>query len=563
MRSSMSVLKKVSLLGFFVFIAFATLNPNPFGNNPDIIGDESYFLSTSLFAIEKGTLPGWEFTPSGAYYGGPQTYVDTIVMLPVLGAVLAASDFSVIDAKLWVAQNTGELLHILRLVNTIAALATILFFFFYFKKREIPRQLALTLTLFLFLLLSNVLVIEFLHTAKMWVFYILFVAAMSAIFIAQEYYLAHLGRPFIDKKYYIALLVWSAVLTFFQSWFGVFSIVLLALYALLLRHVSFRDLWNYCLKYWYLIVIFSITQISFVWRAYTIRETFAAASSRTAEGVIDWFARLTKPLINTAITQPLSLLYIAGAIALLFLVYYKKSIAADSRKRVWIAVACLHPVLTYLIFYVGIGLDSGARYAIVLTIACSFSAVILLSEINRKAVIGALVLSGVLFAVINIHAIQLFWRPSSETVLLATIMEKYNSPTHVFINDYTAKRLTLPVNYESLPLQGEPRSEMGRYKFLIQNRELLPKDAVFKPLAFLVYSDEDERAYIERFSGTHSIWKIRRNCANPCTADEISTGTCFNIHLESCVVAPQDTNTLPEFLASKQLGNSYIVRKIR
>src|SRR3990167_6317114 len=248
----MPIVKNLLLVGLFLFLAAGVLFPNPYGNNPDIVGDESYFLSTALFSIEKMTLPGWEFSPSGAYYGGPQTYIDTLVLVPGLGGVVAASDFSVMAAKIWVAINTGELLHILRLVGGIAALGTILFFFFYFKKRDIPRPLALTLTLFLFLLLSNVLVIEFLHTAKMWVFYIIFVAAMSALFIAQEYYLAHQSEPFISKNRYIALFLWSGILTFFQSWVGVFSIALLVLYALLLRHFSFRDLWNYLLKYWWL-----------------------------------------------------------------------------------------------------------------------------------------------------------------------------------------------------------------------------------------------------------------------------------------------------------------------
>ena len=562
MRSSMSVLKKVSLLGFFIFIAFATLNPNPFGNNPDIIGDESYFLSTSLFAIEKGTLPGWEFTPSGAYYGGPQTYVDTLVMIPVLGAVLAASDFSIIDAKLWVALNTGELLHVLRLVNGVAALGTLLFFFFYFRKREIPRPLVLTLTLFLFFLLSNVLVIEFLHTAKMWVFYILFVAAMSVMFIAQEYYLAHFGCPFIEKKYYVALLVWSAVLTFFQSWVGVFSSVLLALYALLLRHVSIRDLWNYCLKYWYLIVLFSLTQLSFVWRAYTIAEAFKGASTRGAEGAIDWFARLYKPIIFSLETQPLVVLYVLGAGALMFLALRNRSFFAASQRRMWLVIACAHPFLVYLIFHVVIGFDAAPRYAIMLTIALSFSAAILLSELSARAALAALALSGVLFVVVNIHAIQLFWHPSSETVLLETILEKYNSPDNVFIADSSAKRMTLPVNYESLPLLGETRSDMGRFRFLIENRELLPKNATFKPLAFIAYSTEEEDAYIERFADTHSVWIIRRKCDNLCRADEMAAGTCFQIHVEACVISPQDTNALPEFLASRQLGNSYIVRRV-
>jgi hypothetical protein len=558
----MPAYKKVFLCGLFIFLAFAVLNPNPFGNNPDIIGDESYFLSTSLFAIEKATLPGWEFTPSGAYYGGPQTYVDTVVMIPVLGAVLAASDFSIVAAKLWVAQNTGELLHILRLINGVVALGTLIFLFSYFRKREIPRPLSRTLALFLLLLLSNVLVIEFLHTAKMWVFYIIFVSAMSALLIAQEYYLTRIGHPFIEKNYYVALIVWSTVLTFFQSWVGVFSVLLLALYALLLRHINFRDLRDYCLKYWYLIALFSITQLSFVWRAYSIFGTFSEATSRTDAGTIDWFARLSKPIIYSLYTQPLSLLYVIGTVFLLVFIYHKKSVFDEPRKRLWVAIAMAHPVLVYLIFHVGIGFDAGPRYAIVLTIACSFSAAILLSELGRKAVISGLVLSGILFVAVNAHAIQLYWRPSSETVLLEKILKEYNSPNNVFITDYSAKRMTLPVNYESLPLLGETRLAMGRFQFLLENRELLPKEPVFKPLTFIAYTSEEESSYIERFRDTHSVWMIRRNCSNRCAENEISEGTCFEIHTEACVISPQDTNALPEFLNSYQLGNSYIVRKV-
>ncbi|HEY4514292.1 MAG TPA: hypothetical protein VJH69_03110, partial [Candidatus Paceibacterota bacterium] len=99
----MMILKKAVLVALFIFIAFGILYPNPYGNNPDIIPDESYFLSTSLFAFEKMTLPGWEFTPSGAYYGGPQTYLDALVLIPVIGGVFASADFSLIETKLWVA----------------------------------------------------------------------------------------------------------------------------------------------------------------------------------------------------------------------------------------------------------------------------------------------------------------------------------------------------------------------------------------------------------------------------------------------------------------------------
>ena len=549
----MRVLKNPLLVGLFVFLAFGVLFPNPYGNNPDIVGDESYFLSTALFSIETMTLPGWEFSPSGAYYGGPQTYIDTLVLVPVLGAVVAASDFSVMAAKIWVAINTGELLHILRLVNGIAALGTILFFFFYFKRRDIPRPLALTLTLFLFLLLSNVLVIEFLHTAKMWVFYILFVAAMSALFIAQEYYLAHQSEPFISKDRYVALFMWSGILTFFQSWVGALSIALLVLYALLLRHFSFRDLWNYFLKYWWLFGLFSATQVGFLWRFYSIREIFEEITANT---------NILSPLSFAFASHPLIVLYPGALLVIGGMVYRNRALIADSRKRMWLMIAAMHPVLVFLVFHVGFGFDIGPRYAIFLTMAASFSTVALLSEMGRKVVLAGLVASFALFAVINVHAIELYSRQSSEVDLQNIIIEKYNSPENVFINDNSAKRLTLPVNYESLPLQGDTRLDMGRFRFLLENRELLSKDPEFKPLAFTAYTKEEEDSYIQRFEKTHSVWMIRRHCENRCTAAEMEAGTCFELHLEACVISPQDINALPEFLSSQQLGNSYIVRKV-
>ncbi|MEK9154157.1 MAG: hypothetical protein AAB798_01650, partial [Patescibacteria group bacterium] len=103
---------------------------------------------------------------------------------------------------------------------------------------------------------------------------------------------------------------------------------------------------------------------------------------------------------------------------------------------------------------------------------------------------------------------------------------------------------------------------MGRFQFLLANREHLSKDPEFKPIAVTAYTKYEEDSYIKRFENTHSVWMIRRSCKNRCTAVEIESGICFELHLEACVVSPQDTNALPEFLSSKQLGNSYIVRKI-
>ena len=558
----MAAWKGLLFAALFVFIAFAILNPNPFGNNPDIIFDESYFLTSALSAIEHTTLPGWDFPASGTYYGGPQTYLDTAVLVPVVGAVLALSDFSVTVAKIWVASNTGELLYILRLVSGVGALATLIFFFFYFKRREIPRPLALSLVLFLFLLLSNVLVIEFLHTAKVWAFYIIMVAAASAVFIANEYYLSRLNTPFMRTERYTALLVWSGVLVFFQSYVGVFSIALLTLYALLLRHISVHDLSGHLRRYWYLIVLFALTQISFLYQGYKISGNFSDVSTKTAEGTIDWATRLGKPLLFAFQSQPLVILYVAGVLALLFLALQKRAFFDTPRKRMYLVIACVHPVLVYVIFHVIIGFDILPRYAILLTLACAFSAAILMSELGAKAATVALCLGGVLFLAVGVQAITLYWQPSSETVLLRTIMQNYNTPDTAFIVDHSARRLTLPVNTGSLDLLDDERRQMSRFAFLLQNRERLPASE-FKPLTATAYRPEQEAAYIAQLSGTHSVWMVRTLCTERCSAGETAAGTCFEINMNACEKMPHEINTLPEFLGATQLGYSYVVRKVR
>ena len=558
----MTLFKKILPLVLFLFIALGILYLNPYGNNPDIVLDESYFLTSALSSVEKHTLPGWEFSASGAYYGGVQAYIDTFAVAPAIAIVFALSGFSLTATKIWVALNTGELLHILRLVSGILALAGLLACFFYFRRKNIPRELALTLALFLLLLLSNTLAVEFLHTAKMWALYITLIAISSAFFLAQEYYLARGDEPLMRKERYAALLIWGGILTFFQSYVGAFSSLLLLAYALILGHLTARDVWRHVRKYWWLMALASVTQISFIYRAYLMRAQFADVST-TVGGAIDWSARLLQPLIFAVQGQPLILLYPIGIVAVLVFALRHASFLAGARRRTVIAIAVAHPILTYLFFHVIVGFDILPRYAIMLTLACAFSATILISELGKRAVIAALTLATALSAVVLGHAITLYSHPSSEAVLLKTIIEKYNTPDTLFITDHSARRMTLPVNAESLLLLDEERQAMSRFTFLLQNRDRLPVSE-FKPLTATAYRSEQEAEYLAQFgAGTHSVWMIKRLCTDRCSADETDSGTCFEINMNACGKAPQEVNTLQEFISATQLGYSYVVRKIR
>lgn len=560
-------LKHILLGGLFIFTAFVILYPNPFGNNPDLIADESYFLTSSLAAIEKTTLPGWEFSKSGNYYGGTQTYIDYIALIPVIGAVAASHGFSVTSTKLWVALNTGELLHALRIVNGLLALGALVACYLYFSRRNIPLKLATTLTLFLSLLLSNVLIIEFLHTAKVWVVYIIITSIMSALFIANEYYLSNLKEAFIKKETYVALLVWSSVLVFFQNYVGAISIFLIILYAVLLEHIKITDILNYLRRYWYLGVIFALTQISFIYRAIFLNwltGSFAQITATDAAGVTDWHMKIFNPIIFSLQSHPLAaLLFVVGIGGIIILALKDRSFLEDRRKKTYLFIALVHPVLVYLIFHIGIGFSFTVRYAIFLTLAFAFSAAILLSATRPLLEKIAIVCSTALFFVIGAQAISLYWHPSSEVSLLKQIEKDYNTPKNVFIGKPDALHLTLPINTESLFLLNKKRQEMGRFQFLIQNKELL-SNMSFKPLTVITYTEEELAEMIAQFQkSSNTIWTITTQCDNLCTATELQSKTCFEVHIDACGLnSSHEINLLSDFFSARQLGNSYIVRRV-
>ncbi len=561
---SRSLLIQIGFLAFFIFLAIGILSPNPFGNNPDIIQDESYFLTSSLSAIEKGTLPGFEFSHSGSYYGGPQIYLDTVVLVPVVAVIFIAEHGSRVATEVWVALHTGDLLSLLRLVNGILGLGALAWCVWFFRKKSIPRPLALSLALFLFLLLSTVFCIEFLHTAKVWTIYILTVAVMGAFFLAQEYYLRHYTSAFVEKGTYVALLVWSGVLVFLQNYFGVFSIFLLALYALLLEHIRFSDILQYLKKYWYLVALAVLAQLSFFYRAAFVNgiASFYDLSAKTGTNHIDWIGRLYDPLVYAVTGQPLVVLYLVLVATIAFLFFYQKNFFVDWHRRMLVGIALLNPLAVYLFFHVLIGFSGAPRYGILLTMACSFSIVLLLAEFDIFFTKLALGVSIILFCIINIHAIALYWRPSSETILLGILSTQYNTSNTVFIQDSSAVRLALPTNADSLPLLGD-RSDFTRFQFLLQHLDAVRAQVAFRPLTIVTTSSADEAAAIARFSTTtDAVWLITTDCTNLCSAAETGAGTCFSVHLDACGVSPQEVNDLPVFLSSRQLGDAYIVRRV-
>ena len=564
---------RVFLFLLLLFIAGAVLYPDSFGNNPDIIQDESYFLTSSLASIQKHTLPGWEFSPSGAYYGGIQTYLDTVAMMPVVAYAVISAHFSLLQAQVQLALHTGDLLHVLRLVNGILIVGVIGSFFWYFSKRKIPRLLAWQLLFVLFLLLGNSIVIGLLHTAKVWSIALLIETSIGILFLANEYFVSRFNTLFIPQKTYVMLMVWGVVLAFFQDFVGVFTAGLWFLYAIALGHFPIRDVIGYLKKHWYIVAIFSLTQISFFCRGIIARVhpsllDYAGNSTRDPTGGIDWLHRLYDPVINALWSEPLVILYPIGIILTIVWAMRDTSFLVRTRDRIFVVIAIINPLLTFLFYYGILGFSLFPRYSLPLAAACSFSAAMLLVQ-SRKVLAGALVLSGAVFAVVSLQSIELFWQPSSAVMLERTIAARYNSPDNVFIIEPASLRLALPINDRSLALLNDRRKALTRFTFLSRYPTLVHKDVSFAPIILFADTAQEERSYLNQFgNGTSSVWTITQDCARMCAPKEVQEGSCFAINAPACdAFSPDDQKEYPvlllsDFLSQSQLGITYIAHKV-
>jgi hypothetical protein len=548
----------------FLFLVVATINPNPFGNNPDSIGDESYFLTSSLSAIQKFTLPGWEFSGSGNYYGGVQTYIDTIVLVPVIGILFLFHGFSLFQTQLTVALHTGELLAGLRFVNSLLVVLCLASFFYIFKKRKIPRWLAIEFLFLVLLLYSNSLVVGFIHTAKVWVLYLLLDVSIGIIFLIQEYYLAHFNKPFIEKKKYVMLFLWAALFSLFQNYVGVVPIVLWIVYALVLKHITLRDIFDHLKKYWYLFIAFALLQISFVYRAIFVKNHTGwwdpGQVSTTTDNSVDWFHRLHDPIIYAFKSQPLVLIYLfAFCVTIGFLIAKRKSVSTD-RKKLLLLLACVHPLIIYVFFHAILGFSLFPRYSLPLTIALSFSIVILLAQWRYLLMVG-IGASAVMCLFINIHSISLYWKTSSDVVLTELVQKNYNNEQTLFIVDPSAWRLSLPLNPTSLQLLNARRKSMSRYQFQLEHLDAVAAQSTFKAVVVMPDSPQEEATYLEQAYKYREVWKIDTNLV--CSIPEFLQGSCIVINPQSYGKTPQEINMLKDFLSFDALGNTYIMRKIQ
>lgn len=263
-----SQLKVVILIFFFLLSTILILSPNPFGNNTDAIGDESLFLSNSLSAIKNKVLPGWYFSNYGNFYGGPQIYLDTLLLLPVIGIIKLFSGNNLLT-QINIALNTGQFLYFLRVINNLVLLTVIGGVLYLYIKNKWPNNFGYKLLLLFFLLFSNSLFVGIIHTAKVWNIFIVLEIILGLIVIAYEKSLAANQNAFLKKNVYIGILSWLTLLIICQNIAGIITILWI-IYALFLKHFKIDDFFAYFKKNILFFLLFIITQISFFYHSFIL-----------------------------------------------------------------------------------------------------------------------------------------------------------------------------------------------------------------------------------------------------------------------------------------------------
>src|SRR3989344_3549432 len=493
------------------------LNPNPFGDNTAVISDESYFLSSALSALSNHTLPGWDFTVGGAYYGGVQTYLVTVAVL-------------------------------IRFLYT----------------RNRLKQLGLLAALFLSVLFSNPLFVLLIHTGKVWLLGSLFMLTAGGLVLFQEYFITRTKNLLIEKRVYISLLLWLAFLAILQVPMMI-HVVLWVVFAMLLGHISISETVQALKCHIGIFLLIILTQLSFYQRILNLTSSVATSTSLNGtdylfpDGSIDWlkrFAWLFQTLWESNPVLVVSFLFIFA----FYLVQlpYSHQLGSRRRKLIVLLICLLYPVAVFTTDVVIAGLIGYPRYAIIFSLAITMSFLFLFTTLSNS-ILTLFIPPFAIFAIyILLKVMLLFWSPSSGMQVYQFFYEKYNTPDQLIVID--AKHLELPLNRSSFQFLDVNTKALRRNQFLIDHPDMIDRFIDFRPIVYYQNSSFDvlpiPQTHIEH------IWRVTSDCSRSCTENE-DVDSCISINASSCDVrngSPQNVTTLYGTVKSKNLGYPYFLR---
>lgn len=562
--------RKIVLAAMGILIALPFfINPNPFGNNTLMVGDEAYFLSSAVSSLMHHTLPGWDFSDGGAYYGGVLTYaVTSAVFFRIAATFLLFPSLAVLQGFLFT--HYGDLLHTVRIVNGLSVFAGVLALAFFLKRADHWKRYGPLGVLIASVVFGNPLFVVAFHTGKVWPISGLLLIAAGTLVILQEYALRTAQTVLIEKRLYASVLLWLAFLSFLQSPTTVHVILWLVL-ALLLRHVTLSDIWAVIKKQAIFIALVGATQISFFYRLIHVTEGAATPDSlngtvfRLANGSPDVLKKYLWPFQAFMESHPLLLVAFVVLLAYCVYRYFRPKVAGGNHEhqRTILLFCVLYPAIIYLLDFQIAGFSRAPRYLIMFSLACGMCLVLLASRCSVTFQKRLIIPFALVALVVLTKTMILFWTPSSEQSVYAFFHDRYNDPAELILAE--SKRLELPLNLESYAYNNEKITALRRNGFLMEHPDLLKRFVDFKPVvAYVASAKTDATGRILLPTDTLHDWTISSDCGHPCSSEELAAGSCFTINENACRViydAPQTVSVLSDLLVTKQLGYPYFIRR--
>lgn len=534
-------------------LPFFLISPNPFGNSPDVIVDESYFLSSALSALQNKTLPGWDFIASGAYYGGPQTYLVTAATAVVVGGIVLSTG-SIADAELYVATHIGSLTHIVRVVNglTVSILLWLLLWGALKIKNEDTKR---RLWLIVLLLLGNSLFVSMAHTGKVW--------AMQMVFDIAAAMLVFLRERGVVKRGYITALLLLTILSASQTVTGIFTGVWIV-YAWYLRHFSLSDLWKKMVVMFPVAVAAVVLQVSIFYRSLHIADRISSSLTNingTAflnDTSVDLVQRFWWPIEVAFQSQPI---IVIGFVLLVLYWIILKGREFFGNRLLHIGVA--NGFLALLFFHGLLGLGSLTRLILPLTVSLTVSVVILLPQ-HRFITATFIALSLVLALFVGFQTIKLWWQPSTEQRVTDLVIKEYNDPNiAIYVR---SSRFSLPANRVSLEYLSPQEQKFGRNLYLLKHPDSIGKYEKLSSLS-IKYLSSTTPPYQDLTQKGYTVFELASDCFMRCTEEETNAQLCRQISASACgerklYSLPQEIPTILDMVYSKMLGRPFVIRPL-
>lgn len=563
-------MRKYALLVLGILIAIPLfINPNPFGNNTLMVGDEAYFLSSAVSAIAHHTLPGWDFSIGGAYYGGVLTYLVTVAAFFYLGFVFIVFH-SFNAAQGFISANYGDLLHVVRLVNGVSVLACLASLVLFLKRRDHWRVFGSLGVLIAAAAFGNPLFVLAFHTGKVWTISALCLLIAGTFVIFQEFSLQHRHEPLIAKRTYTAWLLWLSFLSFLQSPTTIHVIFWLFL-AWFLGHTDLTEIWAVVKKQWIFVLLVASTQVSFIVRV--VQLTLGVATPESLNGTTfllpngspDLVKKYVWPFQALLESHPLLLVALVGLFVFAcFMAIRAKEAKTREKSLIILLFSLIYPAIIYLADFQFAGFSRAPRYVIMFSLGCAMVMSLLSTLLTDKAR-WRLAVPFVLVALVVLTKVMfLFWAPSSEQSVYAFFRDQHNTTSTFIIIE--SNRVELPLNQTSFAYNGEKITALRRNALLMEHSDLLERFVSFKPV--VTYSSSrtfDASGQPLVPPGILQTWTVS-DCEKPCSVDEKANGSCIAYNEAQCRVeygSPQTVSTLSDLFLSDQIGNAYFIRQTK